>query len=437
LRKTIYAQGETLIVRLLLDPAHVQLAEKWSIFHYVLEGTELLIKACNTADNKALACLLQYGNYEQLEQMPLTINSQTYPSILYYFLALGKEKQKEKLPHVTTLLQHRPAMLLIKEKKTGLPLAHTILTTPGHALQSAIRALKRHQLVKIYKHLIDLPGLSQAQRANYQANLEIEQKKAPLSSPSYNAVFMRDTVGAMMDVLGARDDAHAAAGLQILEQIRNDPDVIAIEKKIADTAKKMYRKIQAMPNRDARAKAMRDLDSIKRQETASQRLEQLTKTFPPGDPLPFDQFKEVMMKSSRNTLEFLHNTETMLDAATRLTEGKKLSKKDARQAEEEYQRNLQAGKAFKSLCDASAAALTQEHAEPTAPVSAASATMGLDEHQLQAILASLLTATGPGVVQGNFRMVPATFSAGHDERHGAEDEEATPANGASAKVRRG
>jgi hypothetical protein len=416
LRKAIYEQGEKLMVRLLLDPAHVQLAEGWSPFHYVLEGTELLVKAFHATDSKSLSCLLEYGDYEQLEQLSLNINSQAYSSLLHYFLALGKEKQKERLSHVTTLLQHRPGMLLVKDKKTGLPLAHTILTTPGHALQSAIRALKPHQLVKIYKQLIDLPGLSQAQRTNYQANLGIEREKGPLSSTSYRAVFMGETLESMMRALRTRDDAHTDAASQILEQLRNDPDIIAIEQEIVEKTAQMYREIQNIGDRETRNQAMRNLEKIKHQERLSQ--QQLTKNLPTDAPPSFEEFKEVTMASARQTLAFLNNVENLQKAATRLTTGKKLSKKDTRKAEEVYRHNLKKAEAFEGLCDERVAA------------------MKLDE-DLRAMLHSLGPATGTRVVQGDFHMValPATFPAGHNEHHDVQNEDAPHANG--TKARRG
>jgi hypothetical protein len=314
LRKAIYEQGEKLMVRLLLDPAHVQLAEGWSPFHYVLEGTELLVKAFHATDSKSLSCLLEYGDYEQLEQLSLNINSQAYSSLLHYFLALGKEKQKERLSHVTTLLQHRPGMLLVKDKKTGLPLAHNILRLPEHPLQQAIETLEKHQLVKLYRILIKLPQIAEEDRIKYKHKLDICQNRSDVSVAVYDPFLVRQAL-ALMVAIPVTDDTRQV----LVNRISNEPEAREISRLISIITKEIDREINNLNNK---ALQKRQRETIRILCDAAHSAPQLEKrvstasdnpTATDVDETTYDKLKKILLKHAQEKIQCLRYLQIIIE----------------------------------------------------------------------------------------------------------------------------
>lgn len=134
----------TALLYSLIEHRNFELAKTLTPFHYNLDE-KLLIQALEQADEHLLEFLLSCGEYT-LDNQPLRIEGQTYKSAVHY--CFNTCQKQSMAPCLSTLIRHGASLL--GKGANGLPLAHTLLSTPNHPLLPALEANKPSTLQSRY-----------------------------------------------------------------------------------------------------------------------------------------------------------------------------------------------------------------------------------------------------------------------------------------------
>jgi hypothetical protein len=242
----IHKAGEELL-RNLLKKGEFTLAEKLPAFHYLLT-TQYLIQALRSRNHELLDFLLSKGNFA-INNQPLTINANLYSSAVYYCYKQNC-KNKPMVDCLSVLLKHN-ASILVKEEN-GLPIAHIILSTPNHPLQSALTANQEKKLnsVSLYKSLIaDLQlylsqkQLEESQRLDIEiAILGYKDKVQNLLALSVLATPAGRVLEEKSDSVGKKH-GEATFGKDNLEKLKKDPHVCQMISIFNTTRKEFMQKL--------------------------------------------------------------------------------------------------------------------------------------------------------------------------------------------------
>ncbi|MCW8408331.1 hypothetical protein OQJ13_05015 [Legionella sp. PATHC035] len=143
LQLQINLKATTLLHRLIAQ-RKFDLAKTFTPFHYQLDE-KFLIQALDQADGEFLDFLLDHGEYI-LDNQPIRIEDQTFKSAVHYCFSMCEKKSMASC--LSTLLRHGASILV--KGTNGIPLAHTILSTPQHPLRPALEENKSLTLQSRY-----------------------------------------------------------------------------------------------------------------------------------------------------------------------------------------------------------------------------------------------------------------------------------------------
>ncbi|MCW8400797.1 hypothetical protein OQJ26_18605 [Legionella sp. PATHC038] len=134
----------TTLLHHLIAQRKFDIAKTFTPFHYQLDE-KFLIQALEQADGEFLDFLLDHGEYI-LDNQPIRIENQTFKSAAHYCFSTCQKKSMASC--LSTLLRHGASILV--KGTNGLPLAHTILSTPQHPLRPALEENKSLTLQSRY-----------------------------------------------------------------------------------------------------------------------------------------------------------------------------------------------------------------------------------------------------------------------------------------------
>ncbi|CDZ79044.1 hypothetical protein BN59_03360 [Legionella massiliensis] len=146
LHSALHSEGENLLLSLLKERKFEQ-ARELSPFFYIFDIKNLNL-ALQSRNHELLDFLLATNNF-MINTQPVIIKGVTYPSAVHY--CFNRHSQNTPMQDCLAVLIKHGASLLVKGDN-GLPIGHTILTTPEHPLKRALESNKDN--LSFYKQLI-------------------------------------------------------------------------------------------------------------------------------------------------------------------------------------------------------------------------------------------------------------------------------------------
>ncbi|HHF7344184.1 TPA: hypothetical protein ACPSKB_000585 [Legionella feeleii] len=298
LQQQVQNEGEKLFTRLVIK-GEFKVAEQMPSFYYLLDN--YLDMALETGNHQLLDFILKHGDIN-INNQEVTLQGSVYPSAVH--CCLGSDIRENRMADCLSVLIRHGASLFGSDE-SGLPIAHTILSTHNHPLKKALTANRDKTIdsIAFYKQLISTLELYLAEQPSsstdtsivkaieyYQTNIERLQRIEPPTNSSERKLKSQ---------LDAFTDKHDT---EVMERIRQDKEVIALQKKVQKAANDFHKKLDYR-QRMAFAKA------------SSQNLSNVDKALEYFG-VKFDDFDEL----KQLTMEFLQHSLALIAKQSELAE---------------------------------------------------------------------------------------------------------------------
>ena len=289
LQQQVRNEGEKLFTRLVIK-GEFKVAEQMPSFYYLLEN--YLEMALLTRNHRLLDFILQHGGIN-INNQEVTVKGAVYPSAVHYCLSCGI-RENPMADCLSVLIRHGAS--LFGSDESGLPIAHTILSTDNHPLKKAFTANRDKTIdsIAFYRQLISTLKLYLAEHPSSSTDGSIEKAIEYYQTHIEGLRIRRITPSErkLKSQIDAFLDKHDTD--DIIERVCRDKDVIALQK-IVQQAQTAFHKQLDYKQRMAFAKA------------DSQKLTNLDKTLKHhGDKV--DDFEEL----KRLAIAYLENHSVLI-----------------------------------------------------------------------------------------------------------------------------
>ncbi|MFW2571706.1 hypothetical protein [Legionella sp. 29fVS95] len=298
IQQQVQNEGQKLFARLVIK-GEFKVAEQMPSFYYLLEN--YLEMALLTRNHRLLDFILQHGDVN-INNQEVTVKGIVYPSAVHYCLSCDI-RENPIADCLSVLIRHGAS--LFGSDESGLPIAHTILSTENHPLKKALTANrdKTIESIAFYKQLISTLKRYLAEHPSSSTDASIEKaiEYYQTNIERLRRVVLPTNSGErrLKSQLDAFTDKHDT---DVMERVRQDKDVIALQKKVQTAANAFHKKLD-YKQRMAFAKA------------GSQNLTNIDKALEYFG-VKFDNFEEL----KQLTMEFLQHSLVLIAKQSELAE---------------------------------------------------------------------------------------------------------------------